>query len=97
MLEANGALRSVARCDTGESYEAFLMRLAKASGIATPTREDLARLKFRADTQASPARRRRSRHELEPRDNRCAAIGCEIPLSKYWTRIAPGNAALIDW
>lgn len=43
-LEANAALRSIVRRDTGESYEAFLMRLAKASGIATPTREDLARL-----------------------------------------------------
>jgi transposase len=32
------------RRDTGEGYEAFLTRLAKASGIATPTREDLARL-----------------------------------------------------
>ncbi len=43
-LEANAALRSIVRCDTGETYEAFLMRLAQASGIATPTREDLARL-----------------------------------------------------
>ena len=30
-----------------------------------------------------------------PRDNRCAAIGCEIPLTRYSTRIAPGNAAPI--
>ena len=30
--------------DTGESYEEFLRGLAKASGIETPTREDLARL-----------------------------------------------------
>ena len=29
--------------DTGEGYEAFLTRLAKASGIGTPTRADLAR------------------------------------------------------
>ena len=43
-LEANAALRSIVRRDTGESYEAFLMGLAQASGIATPTREDLARL-----------------------------------------------------
>ena len=32
------------RRDTGESYEEFLERLAKASGIETPTREDLSRL-----------------------------------------------------
>jgi transposase len=43
-LEANAALRSIVRRDTGEGYEAFLTRLAKASGISTPTREDLARL-----------------------------------------------------
>lgn len=43
-LEANAALRSIVRRDTGEGYEAFLMRLAKASGIAMPTREELARL-----------------------------------------------------
>jgi len=43
-LEANAALRSIVRRDTGESYQQFLERLAKASGIATPTREDLARI-----------------------------------------------------
>ncbi len=43
-LEANAALRSIVRRDTGQPYEAFLMDLAKASGIETPTREDLARL-----------------------------------------------------
>jgi len=43
-LEANAALRSIVRRDTGEGYQEFLQRLAKESGIATPTREDLARL-----------------------------------------------------
>src|SRR2546425_4281386 len=43
-LEANAARRSIVRRDTGESYEEFLRGLAKASGIETPTREDLARL-----------------------------------------------------
>jgi transposase len=43
-LEANAALRSIIRRDTGESYEQFLTGLAKASGIETPTREDLAKL-----------------------------------------------------
>jgi transposase len=43
-LEANAALRSIVRRDTGESYQEFLTQLAKASGIETPTREDLARL-----------------------------------------------------
>ncbi|MFY9528264.1 MAG: transposase [Candidatus Acidiferrales bacterium] len=43
-LEANAAMRSIVRRDTGESYEDFLRGLAKASGMETPTREDLARL-----------------------------------------------------
>jgi transposase len=43
-LEASAAMRSIVRRDTGESYEEFLTGLAKASGIETPTREQLARL-----------------------------------------------------
>jgi len=43
-LEANAALRSIVRRDSGESYEEFLTGLAQQSGIETPTREDLARL-----------------------------------------------------
>ena len=43
-LEANAALRSIVRRDSGETYQEFLTRLAQASGIETPTRADLARL-----------------------------------------------------
>ena len=43
-LEANAALRSIVRRDTGAGYETFLRQLAAASGIATPTRAELARL-----------------------------------------------------
>ena len=42
-LEANAAMRSIVRRDTGEDYQAYLTRLAAASGIKTPTREVLAR------------------------------------------------------
>ena len=42
-LEANAALRSIVRRDTGEGYETFLHGLAEASGIPTPTRAELAR------------------------------------------------------
>ena len=41
-LEANAALRSIVRRDTGEGYREFVERLAKASGIETPTAEELA-------------------------------------------------------
>jgi transposase len=43
-LEANAAMRSIVRRDDGRTYQRFLEDLAKASGIETPTREDLARL-----------------------------------------------------
>jgi transposase len=43
-LEANAALRSIVRRDSGESYQEFLQRLAEESGIETPTREDLSKL-----------------------------------------------------
>lgn len=43
-LEANAALRSIVRRDSGESYEEFLVALAQASGIETPTREQLAKI-----------------------------------------------------
>ena len=43
-LEASAAMRSIVRRDTGESYEEFLTGLAKASGIETPTREQLERM-----------------------------------------------------
>ena len=43
-LEANAAMKSLVRRDTGESYDGFLTELAKASGIETPTRADLARI-----------------------------------------------------
>ena len=37
-LEANAALRTIVRRDTGEGYQEFLQRLAQESGIKTPTR-----------------------------------------------------------
>ena len=43
-LEANAALRSIVRRDDGQSYEDYLTELAKASGVETPTRQDLARI-----------------------------------------------------
>src|SRR6266852_4890501 len=52
-LEANEAMRSIVRRDTGESYEEFLTGLAKKSGIETPTREDLARFDRKRKNKAS--------------------------------------------
>ncbi len=69
-LEANAAMRSIVRRDTGESYEEFLRGLARASGIQTPTREDLVRL----DRQRKKNKKKRasnqewkSRHDEDAR------------------------------
>ena len=43
-LEANAALRSIVRRDSGQGYEEFLSALAQESGIETPTRQQLAKL-----------------------------------------------------
>ena len=43
-LEANAALRSIVRRESGEGYEEFLRGLAQASGIETPTRQELVKL-----------------------------------------------------
>ena len=51
--EANAAMRSIVRRDTGEGYQQFLTRLAKESGIETPTREDLANLDKKRKNKAS--------------------------------------------
>jgi transposase len=52
-LEANAALRSIVRREDGQSYEDYLIGLAKASGIETPTREDLARIDRRRPKKGS--------------------------------------------
>ena len=72
-LEANAAMRSIVRRDTGESYQEFLTRLAQASGIETPTRAELARLDRKRKKKGSndgvdaSARSRRADHEDEGR------------------------------
>jgi transposase len=52
-LEASAEMRSIVRRDTGESYEEFLTGLAKASGIETPTREELAQLDRKREKRTS--------------------------------------------
>ena len=42
-MEANAAMRSIVRNESGESYREFLTALAQESGIETPTAEDLAK------------------------------------------------------
>ena len=43
-LEANAAMRTIVLRDDGTEYDAWLEQLVRASGIETPTRQDLAKL-----------------------------------------------------
>lgn len=52
-LEANAAMRSLVRRDSGEGYEQYLRRLAEESGIETPTREQLAKIDKKRKNKAS--------------------------------------------
>jgi transposase len=55
-LEANAAMKSIVRNDTGEDWQAYLLRLAQEAGIANPTAEDLRRFdKGRKDKKVSNA------------------------------------------
>jgi transposase len=42
-LEANAAMRTIVRRDTGQGYDDYLTDLAEAAGLENPTREQLAR------------------------------------------------------
>jgi transposase len=54
-LEANAAMRSIVRRDTGETYEQYLTRLAEASGVETPSKDELARFDKHRKNKASNA------------------------------------------
>jgi hypothetical protein len=54
MLEANAAMKSIERKDTGEDWKEYLRRLAAEAGIENPTDEDLRRFdKKRTDKKVS--------------------------------------------
>jgi len=53
-LEANAAMRSIVRKDTGEDWKQYLQGVAKAEGIENPTEVDLRRLdRARTDKKVS--------------------------------------------
>lgn len=54
MLEANAAMKSIVRKDTGEDWKEYLTRLAKDAGIENPTDEELRKFdKDRDDKKVS--------------------------------------------
>jgi transposase len=53
-LEANAAMKTIVRKDTGEDWQEYLKRLAKEAGIDNPTAEELVRFdKARTDKKVS--------------------------------------------
>jgi transposase len=53
-LEANAAMKSIERRDTGENWNDYLLRLAGEAGLVNPTQEDLRRFdKSRSDKKVS--------------------------------------------
>ena len=52
-LEANAAMRSIQRRDDGRKYEEYLKDLAKAEGLESPTREQVARMDRKRKKKAS--------------------------------------------
>lgn len=52
-LEANAALRSIVRRDTGQKYDDYVKDLARAAGLEVPTREQLARFDRKRKKKAS--------------------------------------------
>lgn len=54
-LEANAAMRSIVRRDTGQSYQEYLEQLARNAGIEEPTRSDLAKLDRKRKKKGSNA------------------------------------------
>ncbi len=61
-LEANAAMRAIVRRDNGATYDEFLTGLARQSGIATPSREDLARVDRKRKKKGS------NKEWMSPRD-----------------------------
>ncbi len=53
LLEANAAMKSIVRQDTGEDYKAYLRRLAQEAGIDDPSDDDLKKFDKKRKKKAS--------------------------------------------
>jgi transposase len=53
LLEANAAMKSIVRKDTGEGYKAYLRRLAREAGIDDPSDDDLKKFDKKRKKKAS--------------------------------------------
>ena len=97
-LEANAALRSIVRRDSGEGYDEFLKGLAQASGIETPTRQELVKLDRKRKKKGS---NQEWKHPHDPdaritkmKDGR-THLGLETGASGHGSRSGPGRSTTI--
>ena len=75
-LEANAAMRSLVRRDTGEDYERFVRGLAEASGVPTPTRKELVRFDRKRKKKTS------NREWVNPHDPEAKITKPEAKITK---------------
>lgn len=54
-LEANASMKNIERRDDGQSYDAYLLGLAKAAGMENPTKAELARMDRKRKKKTSNA------------------------------------------
>lgn len=98
-LEANSAMRSIVRRDPSEAYAVFLERLAKESGVPTPTREDLARLDKSRKSQGSDDNWHNPHdpdaHIARMRDGRTHLRGHANILKRVLVHVAGINLSLV--
>ncbi len=69
-LEANAAMKSIERKDTGEDYQEYLRRLAKEEGIEDPTDEELRRFDKKRKGKKVPNKEWRSSTDPDSRITR---------------------------
>ena len=67
-LEANAAMKSIERKDTGEDWKAYLTRLAQEAGIEDPTDEDLRRFERSGPAKVSNRTGNRHRSDMHRQD-----------------------------
>ena len=94
-LEANAAMRSIERRDTGESYEAFLRRLAEASGVETPTRAELARFDRSRKNKKTSNKDWQSPQDPDAKIAKMKVRVYEVPISYHGRTYAEGKK--IGW
>src|SRR6188472_1179634 len=98
-MEANAALRTIVRRDSGETYREMLTRMAKESGVETPTIDDLVRLdrkrkgkKLSNEDWTSPTDRDARIRQNEGRDDASGLQGGTCRRSRH-RRHRGGQAA----